>query len=108
MVDDPSIPSCLPEIDAAPTVPPTANLLEFTAFIKFDPYAFTALDCITYSPFESIAGIRSSFGPPGPNTIGGYGINITSVQNYDALMFRTTTNTWQNVPQEEISDGGNF
>ena len=47
-------------------------------------------------------------GPAGPNTIGGYGINITSVQNYDALMFRTTTNTWQNVPQEEISDGGNF
>lgn len=47
-------------------------------------------------------------GPPGPNTIGGYGINITGVQNYDALMFRTTTNEWMNVPQEEISDGGNF
>lgn len=53
-------------------------------------------------------GLIGPAGPPGPNTIGGYGINITSVQNYDALMFRTTTNTWQNVPQEEISDGGNF
>lgn len=53
-------------------------------------------------------GIAGPPGPPGPNTIGGYGINITDVQNYDALMFRTTTNQWQNIPQEEISDGGNF
>lgn len=53
-------------------------------------------------------GVSGPPGPPGPNTIGGYGISISGVQNYDALMFRTTTNTWQNVPQEEISDGGNF
>lgn len=51
---------------------------------------------------------RGIAGPPGPNTIGGYGINVSSPQDYDALMFRTTTNQWTNIPQEEISDGGNF
>lgn len=51
---------------------------------------------------------RGIAGPAGPNTIGGYGINVSSPQDYDALMFRTTTNEWTNIPQEEISDGGNF
>ncbi len=45
-------------------------------------------------------------GPPGPNTIGGYPISITSAANYDALMF--VSNQWVNVPQTEIADGGNF
>lgn len=45
-------------------------------------------------------------GPPGPNTIGGYPIAITSAQNYDALMF--VSNQWVNIPQTEIADGGNF
>lgn len=53
-------------------------------------------------------GIAGPQGPAGPNTIGGYGINVSSPQDYDALMFRTTTSEWTNIPQEEISDGGNF
>ena len=53
-------------------------------------------------------GLIGPAGPPGPNTIGGYGFNISGLNDYDALMFRTTTNQWTNIPQEEISDGGNF
>lgn len=45
-------------------------------------------------------------GPPGPNTIGGYPISIFAAQNYDALMF--LNNTWVNIPQTEIADGGNY
>ena len=47
-------------------------------------------------------------GAPGPNTIGGYGFNISGLTDFNAFMFRTTTNQWTNIPQEEISDGGNF
>jgi hypothetical protein len=45
-------------------------------------------------------------GPPGPNEIGGYPINISNANNYDALMF--LANQWVNIPQTEIADGGNF
>lgn len=45
-------------------------------------------------------------GPPGPNEIGGYPINITGAQQYDVLMFGV--NQWVNTPQTEITDGGNF
>ena len=49
---------------------------------------------------------RGLVGPPGPNEIGGYPISITTPQNYDALMF--FSNQWTNIPQTEITDGGNF
>lgn len=49
---------------------------------------------------------RGVAGPPGPNAIGGYPINVTTPQNYDALMF--VSNEWTNIPQTEIADGGNF
>jgi hypothetical protein len=45
-------------------------------------------------------------GPPGPNTIGGYGFNIVGLQPYDVLMFGGAA--WENTPQTEITDGGNF
>ena len=51
-------------------------------------------------------GLIGPVGPPGPNTIGGYPINITSAQQYDVLMFGV--NQWVNTPQTEITDGGNF
>ena len=54
------------------------------------------------------SGPQGPAGPPGPNTIGGYGFNISGLTDLNALMFRTTTNQWTNIPQEEISDGGNF
>lgn len=51
-------------------------------------------------------GLVGPTGPAGPNTIGGYPISVSSVSNYDALMFNL--GSWTNIPQTEISDGGNF
>jgi len=51
-------------------------------------------------------GLVGPAGPAGPNTIGGYPISVSSVSNYDALMFNL--GSWTNIPQTEISDGGNF
>lgn len=45
-------------------------------------------------------------GPPGPSEIGGFPISVSGPSNYDALMF--VNNEWTNVPQVEITDGGNF
>lgn len=49
---------------------------------------------------------RGVAGPPGPNAIGGYPINVNAPQPQDVLMFGT--NEWVNTPQTEIADGGNF
>ena len=51
-------------------------------------------------------GVEGPPGPAGPNTIGGYPISVSIPSNYDALMF--LSNQWTNIPQTEISDGGNF
>lgn len=51
-------------------------------------------------------GLVGPVGPPGPNEIGGYPVNITSAQQYDVLMFGV--NQWVNTPQTEITDGGNY
>lgn len=51
-------------------------------------------------------GIVGPVGPSGESNIGGYPIQITGAQNYDALMW--LSGTWVNVPQTEITDGGNF
>lgn len=58
-------------------------------------------------PAQQVIAIdRGVAGPPGPNSIGGYGFNITNPQPYDVLMFGGTA--WVNTPQTEITDGGNF
>jgi len=49
---------------------------------------------------------RGVQGPSGNNNIGGYPVSIDGAQNYDALMF--LNDQWTNIPQTEISDGGNF
>lgn len=51
-------------------------------------------------------GIVGPAGPSGESNIGGYPISIAGVQNYDALMW--LDGEWVNVPQIEITDGGNF
>ena len=61
---------------------------------------------VTPVPQQVIQINRSVAGPPGPNTIGGYPININNAQPQDVLMFGT--NQWVNTPQTEIADGGNF
>lgn len=51
-------------------------------------------------------GIVGPVGPSGESNIGGYPISITGAQDYDALMW--VDGEWINVPQTEITDGGNF
>ena len=51
-------------------------------------------------------GVQGPQGQAGTANIGGYPSVITSPQNFDALMF--SNNTWVNIPQTEIADGGNF
>jgi hypothetical protein len=55
---------------------------------------------------QVMRGVQGPVGPAGSSDIGGYPAVITSPQNFDALMF--SNNTWVNIPQTEISDGGNF
>lgn len=55
---------------------------------------------------RSVAGPPGPPGPPGSSDIGGYPVNILSPSDYDALMF--LDNEWTNIPQTEITDGGNF
>ena len=70
---------------------------------------------VTPTPTQEIVINRGLVGPTGPQgpqgpsgnaNIGGYPVNITAAQNYDALMF--ISNEWVNVTQLEIADGGNF
>lgn len=49
---------------------------------------------------------RGVQGASGNNDIGGYPVVVSGPQNYDALMFNN--NSWTNIPQTEIADGGNF
>lgn len=58
---------------------------------------------VTPTPRQTI---QINRGVPGPNSIGGYPINITGAQQYDVLMFGV--GEWVNTPQTEITDGGNF
>lgn len=61
---------------------------------------------VTATPRQNIVIDRGKAGPAGPNTIGGYGFNIQNLQNKDVLMFGGAA--WENTPQTEITDGGNF
>lgn len=61
---------------------------------------------VTPTAKQSIVIDRGIAGPAGPNAIGGFNINIQNLQNKDVLMFGGAT--WDNTPQTEITDGGNF
>ena len=51
-------------------------------------------------------GIVGPIGPSGSSNIGGYPIVISDANNRDVLMWMD--GDWINVPQTEITDGGNF
>ena len=51
-------------------------------------------------------GIVGPVGPSGESNIGGYPNVITDANNRDVLMWMD--GTWINVPQTEVTDGGNF
>ena len=49
---------------------------------------------------------RGAQGPSGSNDIGGYPVVMSNIQPRDVVMFGA--NQWNNIPQTEISDGGNY
>jgi len=49
---------------------------------------------------------RGVQGKSGNDNIAGYPVVMSNIQRRDVVMFGT--NEWNNVPQTEISDGGNF
>jgi len=51
-------------------------------------------------------GIVGPVGPSGESNIGGYPIVITDANDRDVLMWMG--GDWINVPQTEVTDGGNF
>ena len=81
-----------------------ANVETTTQVINLNSTTITA--SVTPTPNQVINLDRGIAGPPGPNAIGGYPISVSNPSNYDALMF--LDNEWTNVPQVEITDGGNY
>lgn len=61
---------------------------------------------VTPTPRQVVQINRGVAGKDGGDKIGGYPVQITSAQDYDALMFLSSK--WVNIPQTEIADGGNF
>lgn len=51
-------------------------------------------------------GIQGPQGIPGPNEIGGFPVALTNAQEKDLLQLKSWS--WQNTPQEALTDGGNF
>ena len=61
---------------------------------------------VTPTPRQTIQINRGVSGPSGNDKIAGYPVVMADIQKRDVIMFGT--NEWNNVPQTEISDGGNF
>lgn len=61
---------------------------------------------VTPVPKQVIQINRGVSGPSGNDNIAGYPVVMANIQQRDVIMFGT--NQWNNVPQTEIADGGNF
>ena len=57
---------------------------------------------------QSSAAVRQYIGAisAGDNTIGDFPVILTSAQENDTLQFKSWA--WKNIPQEALTDGGNF
>lgn len=55
---------------------------------------------------QGLQGPQGPTGPPGPNEIGGWPVIVLNAQEKDMLQFRSWA--WRNIPQELLTDGGNF
>lgn len=55
---------------------------------------------------DGAQGIQGIQGVPGPNEIGGFPVAVANPQENDTLLLKQWT--WQNTPQEALTDGGNF
>ena len=61
---------------------------------------------VTPVPTQVVQINRGVQGPSGNENIAGYPVVMSNIQRRDVVMFGT--NEWNNVPQTEIADGGNF
>lgn len=61
---------------------------------------------VTPVPKQVIQINRGVSGPAGNDNIAGYPVVMANIQQRDVIMFGV--NQWNNVPQTEIADGGNF
>jgi hypothetical protein len=73
--------------------------------VELQPAAQVAIGVVS-TPTQTINISRGVSGPPGPNSIGGYPINVNNPAYRDVVMFGV--NEWVNTPQTEIADGGSF
>lgn len=55
-----------------------------------------------------VSGALGPKGDTGGTSIGGAAIVISNLQADDLLQYDSLTNTWKNVPQSSITDGGTF
>lgn len=85
--------------------------------VEINPQGEFAVQVVSQPPVEVQFGLTNiglkgdqgdvgPVGPAGPNTIGGFPIEINSPQENDTLLLKAWT--WQNTPQEALTDGGNF
>jgi hypothetical protein len=94
------------------SVAPNAGIVDFGTFTS----PTTIFDGIQGQVPQPLAGQETYVltaigwapsGGGGNSSIGGYPVNLSGTpNNYDALMF--LSNQWVNIPQTEISDGGNY
>lgn len=88
-----------------------------TTGVEINPQDLSAVDVSseTLSAIElglTNIGLQGPVGPqgpqgvPGPNEIGGHPVVVTDAQSLDVLQFKTAA--WRNLPQETLTDGGNF
>lgn len=76
--------------------------------VELQPAAQVAIGVVS-TPTQTIninRGVAGPPGPAGPNSIGGYPINVNNPAYRDVVMFGV--NEWVNTPQTEIADGGSF
>lgn len=55
-----------------------------------------------------VSGALGPKGDTGGTSIGGALVSISNLQASDLLQYDGLTNTWKNVPQSSITDGGTF
>lgn len=53
-----------------------------------------------------IRGPVGPVGPAGPNSIGGFPVVVQEAEENDMLQLKSWA--WRNIPQEALTDGGNF
>ncbi len=81
------------------------NIIETSNIISSGPSGNIILDKPSNSTVI-VSGLPGPPGPPGGATIGTYSIVVSGIAANDLLAFNG--NNWTNLPQEQLTEGGNF